>query len=108
MTASNDDVLRVDALGDDALRVDVLQDDAERPLHANNAAELYAQISADHDLTQALFRQALQDPSGAISRIIELGQQFGLPVTSQEIRTYISTLDDSVSKQWLVKARGGL
>jgi hypothetical protein len=103
MTASNDDVLRVDAL-----RVDVLQDDAERPLHANNAAELYAQISADHDLTQALFRQALQDPSGAISRIIELGQQFGLPVTSQEIRTYISTLDDSVSKQWLVKARGGL
>lgn len=108
MTASNDDALRVDALGDDVLRVDVLQDDAERPLHANNAAELYAQISADHDLTQALFRQALQDPSGAISRIIELGQQFGLPVTSQEIRTYISTLDDSVSKQWLVKARGGL
>lgn len=103
MTASNDDVLRVDAL-----RVEALQDDAERPLHANNAAELYAQISADHDLTQALFRQALQDPSGAISRIIELGQQFGLPVTSQEIRTYISTLDDSVSKQWLVKARGGL
>ncbi len=98
MTASNDDALRVDAL----------QDDAERPLPANNAAELYAQISADHDLTQALFRQALQDPSGAISRIIELGQQFGLPVTSQEIRTYISTLDDSVSKQWLVKARGGL
>ena len=46
---------------------------------ASNAAELYAQISADHDLTQALFRQALQDPSGAISRIIELGQQFGLP-----------------------------
>ena len=103
MTASNDDALRVDALQDDAL-----QDDAERPLHANNAAELYAQISADHDLTQALFRQALQDPSGAISRIIELGQQFGFPVTSQEIRAYISTLDDSVSKQWLVKARGGL
>ena len=108
MTASNDDALRVDALRVDALQDDALQDDAERPLHANNAAELYAQISSDHDLTQALFRQALQDPSGAISRIIELGQQFGLPVTSQEIRTYISTLDDSVSKQWLVKARGGL
>ena len=108
MTASNDDALRVEALGDHVLRVDLLQDDAERPLHANNAAELYAQISSDHDLTKALFRQAIQDPSGAISRIIELGQQFGLPVTSQEIRTYISTLDDSVSKQWLVKARGGL
>ena len=98
MTASNDEALQDEAL----------QDEAERPLHASNAAELYAQISADHDLTQALFRQALQDPSGAISRIIELGQQFGLPVTSQEIRAYISTLDDSVSKQWLVKARGGL
>ena len=98
MTASNDYALQDEAL----------QDEAERPLHASNAAELYAQISADHDLTQALFRQALQDPSGAISRIIELGQQFGLPVTSQEIHTYISTLDDSVSKQWLVKARGGL
>ena len=98
MTASNDE-----AVLDQAQR-----DEAVRPLHASNAAELYAQISADHDLTQALFRQALQDPSGAISRIIELGQQFGLPVSSQEIRTYISSLDDSVSKQWLLKARGGL
>ena len=98
MTASNDYALQDEALGDEAVR----------PLHVSNAAELYAQISADHDLTQALFRQALQNPSGAISRIIELGQQFGLPVSSQEIRTYISSLDDSVSKQWLVKARGGL
>ena len=98
MTASNDE-----AVLDQAQR-----DEAVRPLHASNAAELYAQISADHELTQALFRQALQDPSGAISRIIELGQQFSLPVSSQEIRTYISSLDDSVSKQWLVKARGGL
>ena len=108
MTASNVDALRNDALLDEALRDDPLLDEAVRLLHASNAAELYAQISADHDLTQALFRQALQDPSGAISRIIELGQQFGLPVSSQEIRTYISSLDDSVSKQWLVKARGGL
>jgi hypothetical protein len=75
---------------------------------ASNVAELYGRISADHSLTQALFRQALQDPNGAISRIIELGQQFNLPVTSQEIRTYVASLDDSVSKQWLVKARGGL
>ena len=53
MTASNLDALLDDALLDEALRL----------LHAGNAAELYAQISADHDLTQALFRQALQDPS---------------------------------------------
>ena len=103
MTASN-----VDALRNEALRNEALRDEAVRPLHASNASELYAKISADHDLTQALFRQALQDPSGAISRIIELGQQYSLPVSSKEIRTYISSLDDSVSKQWLVKARGGL
>ena len=75
---------------------------------ANNVAELYGRISSDHSLTHVLFRQALQDPNGAIGRIIELGQQFNLPVTSQEIRTYVASLDDSVSKQWLVKARGGL
>jgi hypothetical protein len=75
---------------------------------ASNVAELYGRISADHSLTQALFRQALQDPNGAIGRIMELGQQFNLPVTSQEIRSYVASLDDSVSKQWLVKARGGL
>ena len=39
---------------------------------------------------------------------MELGQAFDLPVTVQEVRSYIATLDDIDSKQWLVKARGGL
>lgn len=82
--------------------------DAGRPLLASHAAELYGRISADHALTQALFRQALQDPHGAIDRIVQLGQDFNLPVTAQEVRAYISGLDDNDSKQWLVKARGGL
>jgi hypothetical protein len=81
---------------------------AGRPLHSSHAAELYGRISTDHSLTQALFRQALQDPHGAVQRIVELGQQFNLPVTAQEVRSYILSLDDSDSKQWLVKARGGL
>ncbi|WP_199289406.1 hypothetical protein [Cyanobium sp. FACHB-13342] len=81
---------------------------AGRPLHASHAAELYGRISRDHALTQALFRQALQDPQGAVRRIVELGQEFNLPVTPQEVRSYVVSLEDSESKQWLIKARGGL
>ncbi len=75
---------------------------------SGNAAALYARISADHALTQALFRQALQDPSGALQRIVALGEDFQLPVTVEEVRGHVASLDDSASKQWLLKARGGL
>ena len=75
---------------------------------SSNAAELYNLISADGALTQDLFRQALQDPSGALSRIVELGNQHNLPVTADEVRAHIAALDDGASKQWLLKARGGL
>jgi hypothetical protein len=77
-------------------------------VNAGNAAELYGRISADQELTQALFRQALQDPNGAVGRIVDLGATFNLPVTAEEVRRYVASLDDSDSKQWLVKARGGL
>jgi hypothetical protein len=77
-------------------------------MSAANAAALYARISEDSDLTQALFRQALQDPSGALRRIVEIGAELGLSVTSEEVREHISTLEDSATKQWLLKARGGL
>lgn len=73
-----------------------------------NAAALYAKISEDPDLTQSLFRQALQDPSGALGRIVEIGAELGLVVTSEDVREYLSGLDDSATKQWLLKARGGL
>ncbi|MCS5707146.1 hypothetical protein NZK27_13230 [Synechococcus sp. FGCU-3] len=75
---------------------------------SGNAPALYAQISADHNLTQALFRQALQDPKGALARIVELGEAAGLPVTPEEVKAHIGSLDDAASKQWLIKARGGL
>jgi hypothetical protein len=29
-------------------------------------------------------------------------------VTTEEVRSHIASLDDSDSKQWLLKARGGL
>jgi hypothetical protein len=67
-----------------------------------------ASISADGDLTQALFRQALQDPSGALGRIVEIGAAEGLPVTVDEVRDHLASVDDSATRQWLIKARGGL
>ncbi|MFU8884818.1 MAG: hypothetical protein ACNA8O_05095 [Cyanobacteriota bacterium] len=73
-----------------------------------HAAELYARISADAELTQALFRQALQDPSGALDRIVALGTELNLPVSRDDVRSHVASLDDSASKQWLLKARGGL
>jgi len=73
-----------------------------------NAASLYQRISQDPDLTQALFRQALQNPLGTLEQICRLGDTWGLPVSVEQVKAHISTLDDAGSKQWLLKARGGL
>jgi hypothetical protein len=73
-----------------------------------HAAELYARISADAELTQSLFRQALQDPKGALQRIVDLGGSLNLPVSADEVRSHLASLDDGATKQWVVKARGGL
>jgi hypothetical protein len=75
---------------------------------SGNAAALYNLISADASLTQDLFRQALQDPSGALARIVDMGTAHNLPVTADEVKAHIASLDDTASKQWLLKARGGL
>ena len=74
----------------------------------SNAAELYAKIEQDRELTRALFRQALQNPEGAIQAICQVGEQMNLPVTQDQVKAFINGLDDELSKQWLVKARGGL
>ena len=74
----------------------------------SNAAELYAKIEQDRDLTRALFRQALQNPEGAIKAICQVGEQMNLPVSHYDVKVFINSLDDELSKQWLVKARGGL
>ena len=73
-----------------------------------NAASLYERISQDPELTQALFRQALQNPSGTLEQICRLGEEWGLPVSVNEVKAHISSLEDLDSKQWLLKARGGL
>ncbi len=75
---------------------------------SGNAAELYKLINADPGKKQDLFRQALQNPKGAMEAICALGNQMNLPVTSEEVREYLATIDDLDTKQWLIKARGGL
>ena len=75
---------------------------------ARNAAELYGRISQDADLTQSLFRQALQDPSGALARIVALGAAQGLNVSTSDVKAHLASLEDGSTKQWLLKARGGL
>ena len=75
---------------------------------ASNAPALYARISSNPEQTQALFRQALQDPNGAMANICSLGDELGLPVTAQEVREHLASLDDEESQRWVLKARGGL
>ena len=72
------------------------------------AAELYRRISQDADLTRSLFRQALQDPSGALARIVAIGAEQGLSVSTEDVRDHLASLEDGDTKQWLLKARGGL
>ena len=73
-----------------------------------NAAALYEQIRSNPDQTQALFRQALQDPSGAMACICQLGDDLGLPVTPDEVKAHLASLDDADTSRWVIKARGGL
>ena len=75
---------------------------------SGNAAALYERIRSNPEQTQALFRQALQDPSGAMESICAFGREQGLPVDPEEVREHLATLDDEASQRWVIKARGGL
>ena len=75
---------------------------------SSNASKLYEQISNNPEQTQALFRQALQGPSGAMLAICKLGQELGLPVTAEEVKAHLASVDDADTSRWVVKARGGL
>ena len=73
-----------------------------------HAAALYERIRSNPEQTQALFRQALQDPTGAMDSICQFGADQGLPVTPDEVRQHLASLDDEASRRWVIKARGGL
>ncbi len=57
-----------------------------------NTNLLNSMISADEALTLALFRQALHDPSGTLSRIVEIGTALELPVSIDEVRDLVKSL----------------
>ena len=74
----------------------------------NNAEKLYQIIDNDHEKKQSLFRLALNDPKSALKKICELGDELNIKVTEEEVIEHLSTLDDELTKFWLIKVRGGL
>ena len=72
------------------------------------AQALYDIVRSDAQLTRALFRQALQDPQGTLDQLVAIAEAKGLHVSRQEIRDYLNDSADDETRQWLIKARGGL
>jgi len=73
-----------------------------------NAEKLYKLIAENPDKKRSLFLIALTNPKSALDKICEIGNEFNIKVTKEEVIEYLSTLDDEQTKMWLVKARGGL
>jgi plasmid stability protein len=74
----------------------------------DQAQALYDLVRSDEQLTRALFRQALQDPQGTLDQLLAIASAQGLEVSREDITTYLNTSADDATRQWLIKARGGL
>ncbi len=74
----------------------------------DQAQALYDLVRSDAQLTRALFRQALQDPQGTLDQLVAIGESQGMQVSREDIRSYLDSSADDATKQWLIKARGGL
>ncbi|OUT71374.1 MAG: hypothetical protein CBB79_08340 [Synechococcus sp. TMED19] len=74
----------------------------------DQAQALYDLVRGDEQLTRALFRQALQDPQGTLDQLLAIADAQGLEVSREDITAYLNTSADDATRQWLVKARGGL
>ena len=72
------------------------------------AQALYDIVRSDAQLTRALFRQALQDPQGTLDQLVAIAEAKGLKISRQEIRDYLNDSADDATRQWVIKARGGL
>ena len=73
-----------------------------------NAEKLYNLIANDPKKKQKLFLIALNNPKSALEKICEMGKEFNINVTKEEVVEYLTSLDDEQTKLWLIKARGGL
>ena len=74
----------------------------------SNSEKLYKLIAENPEKKRSLFLIALTNPQSALEKICEIGNDFNIKVTKEEVIEYLSTLDDEQTKLWLVKARGGL
>ena len=75
---------------------------------SSNAEKLYKLIANDSQKKQSLFMIGLTNPKKALDKICDIGDEFDISVTKEEVIAYLSTIDDEATKMWLVKARGGL
>ena len=75
---------------------------------STNAEKLYKLIANDSKKKKSLFMVALTNPQKALDKICDIGKDFNISVTKEEVIEYLSTIDDEATKMWLVKARGGL
>ena len=73
-----------------------------------NAERLYQIIDKDYEKKQSLFKVALNDPKSALKKICQIGEELNIKVTEEEVIQHLSTLDDELTKFWLIKVRGGL
>ncbi len=74
----------------------------------SNVEKLYDLIANDSKKKQSLFLMALTNPKSALEKICDIGREFGILVTKEEVVEYLETIDDEATKLWLIKARGGL
>ncbi len=74
----------------------------------SNAEKLYKLIAKDSKKKNSLFMTALTNPKKALDKICDIGDEFNISVTKEEVVEYLSTIDDEATRMWLVKARGGL
>ena len=74
----------------------------------SDVKKLYDFIANDSKQKQSLFLMALTNPKSALEKICEIGREFDIQVTKEEVVEYLETVDDEATKLWLIKARGGL
>ena len=73
-----------------------------------NAEKLYNLIANDPKKKQSLFLMALNNPKSALDKICDMGKEFDIKVSKEEVIEFLTSLDDEQTKLWLIKARGGL
>ena len=62
----------------------------------SNVEKLYNLIANDSKKKQSLFLIALNNPRSALEKICDIGKEFDIVVTKEEVVEYLETVDDLV------------